>query len=96
MPPRFVLSIDQGTTSSRAILFDVAGAPVAVAQKEHKQIFPAPAWVEHDAEEIWARVVECVTEALATAGAAPADIAAVGITNQRETVVVWDAATVSW
>ena len=91
---RLVLAIDQGTTSSRAIIFDAAGAPVAVSQKEHRQHFPAPAWVEHDAEEIWARVSECITAALAEARARPHDVAACGITNQRETVVVWDPATV--
>lgn len=91
---KLVLAIDQGTTSSRAIIFDAAGTPIAVCQKEHRQIFPAAAWVEHDAEEIWARVSECITGALASAGATPDALAAVGITNQRETVVVWDPATV--
>jgi glycerol kinase len=91
--PRFVLAIDQGTTSSRAILFDVCGRPAGAAQREHTQVFPQSAWVEHDAEEIWERVVGCVAGALEAAGVGPGDVAAVGITNQRETVVVWDAAT---
>jgi glycerol kinase len=93
MSPRYIAAIDQGTTSSRCMLFDAAGAIAAVAQKEHRQIYPRPGWVEHDAEEIWANVQEVVAGALAKAGAGPADIAAVGITNQRETTVVWDRAT---
>src|SRR5687767_5927887 len=90
--PRFVAAIDQGTTSTRCILFDPDG-PVSVAQKEHKQIFPQPGWVEHDPVEIWQRTQEVVRGAMASAGATGADIAAVGITNQRETTVVWDART---
>jgi glycerol kinase len=93
MTARFVAAIDQGTTSSRCMLFDAAGAVAAVAQKEHKQIFPRPGWVEHDAEEIWANVEAVVAGALAKAGASAADVAAVGITNQRETTVVWETAS---
>src|ERR1700677_165296 len=93
MTARFVAAIDQGTTSSRCMLFDANGAIASVAQKEHRQIYPRPGWVEHDAEEIWVNVVEVVAGALAKAGAAAADIAAIGITNQRETTVVWAKAT---
>ncbi len=89
----YVLALDQGTTSSRAILFDRDGATVAVAQKEFRQIFPQPGWVEHDAEEIWSTQIGVVHEVLARAGARAADIAALGITNQRETTVIWDRAT---
>jgi glycerol kinase len=89
----FLLAIDQGTTSSRAILFDAALAPVATAQQEFRQIYPAPGLVEHDPEEIWSSVVTTVRAALAKAGANARDIAAIGITNQRETVIVWDRAT---
>jgi glycerol kinase len=89
----YLLAIDQGTTSSRAILFDAALAPVATAQQEFRQIYPAPGLVEHDPEEIWSSVVATVRAALAKAGANARDVAAIGITNQRETVVVWDRAT---
>ncbi|HET6250515.1 MAG TPA: glycerol kinase GlpK [Tepidisphaeraceae bacterium] len=92
MNQRFVASIDQGTTSTRCILFDAAG-PVAVAQKEHAQHFPQPGWVEHDPVEIWTRTQEVIAGAMGNAGARAADIAAVGITNQRETAVVWDCKT---
>src|SRR5580658_889661 len=93
MTARYIAAIDQGTTSSRCMLFDAAGAVAGVAQKEHRQIYPRPGWVEHDAEEIWANVQEVIVAALAKAGASAADIAAVGITNQRETTVVWDRAS---
>jgi glycerol kinase len=89
----FLLAIDQGTTSSRSILFDGALRPVAVAQQEFRQIYPAPGHVEHDPEEIWSSVVATVRAALAKAGAAARDVAAIGITNQRETTVVWDRAS---
>ncbi len=85
-----ILSLDQGTTSSRAILFDHAGAPVAVAQKEFPQIFPRPGWVEHDAATIWSTQFGVAAEVLTKARLKPADIDAIGITNQRETTVVWD------
>jgi glycerol kinase len=87
-----ILSLDQGTTSSRAILFDHAGTPVAVAQKEFPQIFPQPGWVEHDASTIWATQFGVAAEVLTKARLHP-DIAAIGITNQRETTVVWDRET---
>jgi glycerol kinase len=88
---RYVLAIDQGTTSSRAILFDHDGAIVAVSQREHAQIFPKPGWVEHDPMEIWTNVRACMEEVMV--GVATADVAAIGITNQRETTVVWDVRT---
>lgn len=90
---RYVLAIDQGTTSSRAILFDAAGRPGAAAQAEFRQIFPASGHVEHDAEEIWATVYATIRAVMEKAGAAPSDIAAIGITNQRETVAIWDRQT---
>ena len=88
-----ILALDQGTTSCRAMIFDESGAVRAVAQKEFRQIFPQPGWVEHDAEEIWATQSGVAAEALVRAGLAARDIAAVGITNQRETTLVWDRAT---
>ncbi|WP_343445291.1 glycerol kinase GlpK [Micromonospora schwarzwaldensis] len=93
MTGEFVAAIDQGTTSSRCIVFDADGEIVAAAQREHRQIFPRPGWVEHDAEEIWTNVEHVVREALAGADLGPEHLAAVGITNQRETTVVWDRAT---
>ncbi|NJC10199.1 glycerol kinase [Micromonospora profundi] len=93
MTPEYVAAIDQGTTSSRCIVFDSAGEIVAVAQREHRQIFPRPGWVEHDAEEIWDNVQQVISEALRSAGTDAAGLAAVGITNQRETTLVWDRAT---
>ncbi len=90
---RYVAAIDQGTTSSRCIVFSASGDIAAVAQKEHRQIFPKPGWVEHDAEEIWANVVAVVEAALAKLSIQAADLAAVGITNQRETTLLWDKAT---
>src|ERR1700722_8795773 len=90
---RYVAALDQGTTSTRCILFDAAGDVVAVDQKEHRQIYPRPGWVEHDGAEIWANAQAVIRGALAKAGALPADIAALGVTNQRETTVVWDADT---
>ncbi len=90
---RHILAIDQGTTSSRAILFDAGGSIVATAQKELTQHYPADGWVEHDAGEIWADTLTTCREALARAGLEAADIAAIGITNQRETTVLWDRET---
>jgi len=87
---RYVGALDQGTTSTRFMIFDHAGAVVAVDQKEHEQIYPKPGWVEHDANEIWTRSVEVIRGGLAKAGIAASDLAAVGVTNQRETTVVWD------
>jgi glycerol kinase len=89
----YVAAIDQGTTSSRCIVFDPSGTIVSVAQREHRQIYPRPGWVEHDAEEIWDNVEFVVREALAVVSVTPDQLAAVGITNQRETTVVWDRAT---
>ncbi|MBI5382639.1 MAG: glycerol kinase GlpK [Opitutae bacterium] len=90
---RFVLALDQGTTSSRTIIFDRAGAVVATAQQEFPQLYPQPGWVEHDPLAIWQTQQATAAAALAKAGLAPAAIAAVGVTNQRETTVVWDRAT---
>ena len=88
-----LIAIDQGTTSTRAFVFDAALGPVAVAQQELRQIYPAAGWVEHDPEEIWAAVVATVRDAMAKAGVGARDIAGIGITNQRETTLVWDRAT---
>src|SRR5437773_5260412 len=87
---KYILALDQGTTSSRAIIFDHAGSNKAVAQKEFPQIFPQPGWVEHNANDIWSAQAGVAAQALAQAALTPADIAAIGITNQRETTVVWD------
>src|SRR5579864_1045257 len=89
----YILALDQGTTSSRAIVFDRDGAIKAVAQKEFRQIFPQAGWVEHDPREIWASQIGVATEALARGGIRAADVAAIGITNQRETTIVWDRET---
>jgi glycerol kinase len=91
--PAFVLAIDQGTTSTRAIVFDAAMAPRASAAKEFKQFYPASGHVEHDLEEIWASVLDTCRAAMTKAGVAASDIAAIGITNQRETTAVWDRAS---
>lgn len=90
---KFILSLDQGTTSSRAIVFNHAGEMVGLAQKEFTQIFPQPGWVEHDPAEIWSTQLGVAAEAILRAGLTARDIAAIGITNQRETTVVWDKAT---
>ncbi len=87
---KYVGALDQGTTSTRFMIFDHAGGVVAIDQKEHEQIYPKPGWVEHDPMEIWTRSVEVIRGALSKAGIAASDLAAVGITNQRETTVVWD------
>ncbi|HEV7509302.1 MAG TPA: glycerol kinase GlpK [Thermoanaerobaculia bacterium] len=89
----FVLALDQGTTSSRAIVFDDSGSAVAMAQREIQQIFPRPGWVEHDPQEIWDSQLATAREALARAGIAAGDVAALGITNQRETTILWDRRT---
>jgi glycerol kinase len=89
----FIGAIDQGTTSTRFLIFDRAGQIVASAQKEHQQIYPRPGWVEHDPEEIWFRTRETIAEAMAQRGLRPADLAALGITNQRETTVLWNPKT---
>ncbi|AVR00005.1 glycerol kinase [Oceanobacillus iheyensis] len=93
MSKKYILSIDQGTTSSRAILFNHDGAIVETAQKEFQQFFPEPGWVEHDANEIWTSVLACIADVLRKADAEPTDIAGIGITNQRETAVVWNKNT---
>jgi glycerol kinase len=90
---KYILALDQGTTSSRAIVFDHAGSIVAVAQKEFPQIFPKPGWVEHDPLAIWSTQAGVAAEVLTKANVGAADVAAIGITNQRETTVVWDRAT---
>ncbi|CAM5588636.1 glycerol kinase GlpK [Streptomyces abikoensis] len=89
----FIAAIDQGTTSSRCIVFDRDGRIVSVDQKEHEQIFPKPGWVEHDAKEIWTNVQEVVAGAVEKAGITAADVKAIGITNQRETTLLWDKNT---
>ena len=91
--PKYAIALDQGTTSSRAMVFNHEGRVEAISQKEHEQIYPKPGWVEHDPMEIWARCQEVIDEAVEKAGAARDDIAALGITNQRETTVVWDRNT---
>ena len=91
--PGYILSLDQGTTSSRAIIFDEAGKPRAAAQREFPQLYPQPGWVEHDPEAIWSTQLETARQAIAQAGVAGADIAAVGVTNQRETTILWERAS---
>ncbi|MGH9375425.1 MAG: glycerol kinase GlpK [Terriglobia bacterium] len=93
MSARYVLALDQGTTSSRAILFDRAGNAVSFANQEFKQYYPQPAWVEHDADEIWQTQLATANQALNAAHAKPGDIAAIGVANQRETVVIWERET---
>ena len=93
MGQKYVMALDAGTTSNRAIIFDVDSKIVGVAQKEFTQHFPQPGWVEHDAEEIWSSMHEVMREALEQSGLVASDIAAIGITNQRETAVVWDRTT---
>lgn len=90
---RYILAVDQGTTGSRAILFDAAGKTVASAYREFKQYFPKPGWVEHDAQEIWRSCETVIRETVRKAGIAPGEILALGITNQRETTVMWDRET---
>ena len=90
---KYVLALDQGTTSSRAILFDSYGNIKFTAQKEFRQIFPESAWVEHDPMEIWRTKLETAQNVMQYAGAKPTEIAAIGITNQRETTIVWDKST---
>ena len=93
MSKRWVLALDQGTTSSRAIVFDGHGRVAAVAQQTFRQHYPRPGWVEHDPDEIWTTQLSTARSALAQAGVAPEDVAAVGITNQRETTVLWERGT---
>ncbi|MYW14100.1 glycerol kinase, partial [Streptomyces sp. SID2955] len=93
MAERYVMSVDQGTNSTRCILFDHRGRLVSVAQREHEQHFPRPGWVEHDAVEIWQNLRRVVPEALSGAGADAGQVAAIGLANQRETTVLWDRRT---
>lgn len=93
MSPKYIASIDQGTTSTRCIIFNRNGDIIQQVQKEHKQIYPKPGWVEHDPIEIWSNAQEVVQEAVSLASLSPGDIAAIGITNQRETTVIWDKQT---
>ncbi len=90
---KYVMALDAGTTSNRCILFNEKGEMCSVAQKEFMQYYPEPGWVEHDAEEIWSTQMEVAAQAMGNLGAAAADIAAIGITNQRETAIVWDKNT---
>ena len=93
MPSHYILALDQGTTSSRSVIFDKQGNIISVAQKEFKQIFPQPGWVEHDAEEIWSTQYGTMAEAVAKANITMKQVAGIGITNQRETTVVWERST---
>ena len=93
MEKKYVIAMDQGTTSSRAILFDRQGEILSMVQREFKQIFPKPGWVEHDPMEIWSTQMGVTMEAIQKIDARTEEIAAIGITNQRETTVIWDAAT---
>src|ERR1700741_1391497 len=90
---KYLLALDQGTTSSRALVIDESGKVVAVAQKEFTQIFPQPGWVEHDPNEIWSSQAGVAAEAIAKMGITGIDIKAIGIPNQRETTIVWDRVT---
>ena len=90
---RYIVALDQGTTSSRSIIFDEQGSSIAIAQREFRQIFPKPGWVEHDPEEIWESQYWTIQEALRIAKLTPKDIAAIGIVNQRETTILWDMRT---
>ena len=93
MPSHYILALDQGTTSSRSMVFDNQGNVISVAQKEFKQIYPQPGWVEHDAEEIWSTQFGTMAEAVAKANITMKQIAGIGITNQRETTIVWEKST---
>src|SRR6266436_8147025 len=91
--PDYIGALDQGTTSTRFIIFDRAGTIVSAAQKEHEQVYPQAGWVEHDPAEIWTRTQEVIAEAMERRRLAPADLAAIGITNQRETTILWNRRT---
>src|SRR5438445_8291613 len=91
--PRYILALDQGTTSSRAIVFDADGRSVAASQQEFPQIYPQPGWVEHNPLDIWNSQLAVAREALAKAHLQAQDIAAIGVTNQRETTLIWDRKT---
>ncbi|MFC2065372.1 FGGY family carbohydrate kinase, partial [Chloroflexota bacterium] len=90
---KYVASIDQGTTSTRCMIFNHEGEPVGIHQYEHKQYFPKPGWVEHDPVEIWIKTRDAVQDAMRKAGVTAENIVAIGVTNQRETTVVWDKLT---
>lgn len=90
---KYIMALDQGTTSSRCILFDKAGAIRSMSQKEFTQIYPKPGWVEHNPKEIWSSQLSVATECMAMAGVSAEQIAAIGITNQRETTILWDKNT---
>ena len=90
---KYIMALDAGTTSNRCILFNEKGEICSMAQREFKQYFPQPGWVEHDADEIWASQLGVAVEAMSKIGASAEDIAAIGITNQRETAIVWDKKT---
>ena len=90
---KFIMALDAGTTSNRCILFNEDGEICSMAQKEFRQMFPNPGWVEHDANEIWSTQLGVAVEAMSKIGATAADIAAIGITNQRETAIVWNKET---
>ena len=90
---KYIMALDQGTTSSRCILFDKKGNMCSVAQKEYKQYYPKPGWVEHDPKEIWSSQISVATEAMSKISVDAEDIHAIGITNQRETTIVWDKKT---
>jgi glycerol kinase len=91
--PKYIAAIDQGTTSTRCMLFDHGGSIVVSAQREHRQIYPQPGWVEHDPLEIWQRTKEVIQDVITKGKIIPGDIATIGVTNQRETTVVWDRNT---
>src|SRR5215472_17706073 len=91
--PNYIGALDQGTTSTRFLIFDRAGRVVTCAQREHRQIYPQPGWVEHDPEEIWERTQGVIVDALREGGLTQHDLAAIGITNQRETTILWDRQT---
>ena len=93
---KYIAAIDQGTTSTRCMLFNHSGGVISVHQMEHQQIFPQPGWVEHNPLEIWARTQDVIQGALDKAIAGPGDIAAVGVTNQRETTLVWNPKNECW
>jgi glycerol kinase len=92
-PPPYLLAIDQGTTSTRAVVFDAHAHPLAMARRELTQHYPAAGWVEHDAEDIWRDALATAREALAQAGITAHEVAALGITNQRETTLIWERTT---
>lgn len=93
MADSYIMAIDEGTTSTRAVILDHAGKMVGEAQKEFTQYFPKPGWVEHDANEIWEAVLSTIADTFISSGVQPRQIAGLGITNQRETTVIWDKTT---